>query len=304
MNVETLGFFVFDIHINHYAIRPSIQRNDFHKTVSGRNQGVLFRTFSLRSPLHCRRHSRCALTFPRAKFQCSHRAVLALFCMICCLHPIDVRFLQAIWPPEWYLQLPSFFAFYVSRGRAGRSNPFIRTLCFHFAITWSLPSTCHMQGDWYCLTFRKIMLSIQVICCQTSTMLWYDTSYRRKFVQSSESMTSPLHILAWVYLLVSKPPSASLHVLALHFQPPLFVLHPLSHYSIRKFVKTIINFFLPRGAIFPKVKTARFVRSHHCLPTFGSENRFIHPSPHCCIPLLLYCCLPKFGWCQPGRTSG
>jgi len=27
----------------------------------------------------------------------------------------------------------------------------LRTLCFHFAVTWSLLSTCHMQGDWYCL---------------------------------------------------------------------------------------------------------------------------------------------------------
>jgi hypothetical protein len=24
-------------------------------------------------------------------------------------------------------------------------------LCFHFAATWSLLSTCHMQSDWYCL---------------------------------------------------------------------------------------------------------------------------------------------------------
>ena len=29
--------------------------------------------------------------------------------------------------------------------------------------------------------------------------------------------------------------------------------------------------FLPRGTVFPHVKTARFVRWHHSLPTFGSE---------------------------------
>ena len=34
------------------------------------------------------------------------------------------------------LQLPSFLAFYVSKGRApGRSNTSLRTLCFHFAVT-------------------------------------------------------------------------------------------------------------------------------------------------------------------------
>jgi len=31
--------------------------------------------------------------------------------------------------------IASFLAFYVSKGRAGRSNTFLRTLCFHFAVT-------------------------------------------------------------------------------------------------------------------------------------------------------------------------
>jgi len=33
------------------------------------------------------------------------------------------------------LQLPSFLAFYVFKGRAGRSNTSLRTLCCHFAVT-------------------------------------------------------------------------------------------------------------------------------------------------------------------------
>ena len=57
--------------------------------------------------------------------------------------------LQAIWLPEWSLLLPLFLAFYVSKGRTGRSNTSLRLFCVHFAATWSLPSTCHMQGDWY-----------------------------------------------------------------------------------------------------------------------------------------------------------
>ena len=67
------------------------------------------------------------------------------------LHLIAVWSLQAIWLLEWFLQLPSFLAFYVSKGRAGRSNTSLRTLCFHFASIRSLPSTCYIQGDWYCL---------------------------------------------------------------------------------------------------------------------------------------------------------
>jgi len=33
------------------------------------------------------------------------------------------------------LQLPSFLAFYVFKGCAGRSNTSLKTLCFHFAVT-------------------------------------------------------------------------------------------------------------------------------------------------------------------------
>ena len=100
---------------------------------------------------HRRKHCWCAHTSLMANFQCSHRVVLVPFYILYSLHLIVVWFLQAIWRPEWSLQLPSFPAFYVSKGRAGRSNTSLRTLCSHFAVTWSLPSTCHMQGDWYCL---------------------------------------------------------------------------------------------------------------------------------------------------------
>jgi len=100
------------------------------------------------SPFHRRKHCWCAHTSLPANFQCSHRVVLVPFCIIYNLHLIAVWFLHAIWLPEWSLQLPSFLAFYVSKGRAGRSNTSLRTLCFHSAVTWSLPSTCHVQGDW------------------------------------------------------------------------------------------------------------------------------------------------------------
>ena len=78
-----------------------------------------------------------------ANFQCPHRVVLMPFCIIYRLHLTVVWFLQTIWLPEWSLQL----SFYVSEGRAGRRNTSLRTLWFHFALTWSLLSTCHVQGD-------------------------------------------------------------------------------------------------------------------------------------------------------------
>ena len=46
---------------------------------------------------------------------------------------------------------PSYLAFYVSKEREGRSNTSPRTLCFRFAVTWSLLSTYHMQSDWIAL---------------------------------------------------------------------------------------------------------------------------------------------------------
>jgi len=39
--------------------------------------------------------------------------------------------------------------------------------------------------------FKNVLSSIQVFCCKTFTMLWYDVSYRCLCVQSS--MSSPLH---------------------------------------------------------------------------------------------------------------
>jgi len=86
------------------------------------------------SPLRRRRHCWCANTFPPASFQCSHRFVVAHFCIICSLHLIAIWFLPAIWLAAWSLQLPLFLAFYVSRGRAGGSYTSLRTLCFHFAV--------------------------------------------------------------------------------------------------------------------------------------------------------------------------
>ena len=51
-----------------------------------------------------------------------------------------------------------------------------------------MPSTCHMQGDWYCLALPKLAHMISRIFCHQS---WYDASYHCLCVQSS--MSSPLH---------------------------------------------------------------------------------------------------------------
>jgi len=105
----------------------------------------------------------CAIPLQKALLMCLYVSsgkfeVLAPRCSRALLHYLELtpdhRLLFASQLarrlPEWSLQLPSFLAFYVSKGRAGRSNTSIRTLCFHFAVTWCLLSTCHVQGDWYC----------------------------------------------------------------------------------------------------------------------------------------------------------
>jgi len=37
------------------------------------------------------------------------------------------------------------------QGTRGSFKYFHKNNMLYFAVTWSLPSTCHMQGDWYCL---------------------------------------------------------------------------------------------------------------------------------------------------------
>ena len=133
------------------------------------------------------------------------------------------------------LQLPSFLAFYVSEERACRSNTSLRTLCFHAPITWSLPCSCHMHGDWYCL-------ALMVLACTHD--------FKNFFHQSKCSaarispcfgtmphivacVCSPLchhlhtisHIVTWVCSFVFKHMLASLHVFAAHSLLLLFVLH-------------------------------------------------------------------------------
>jgi len=65
-----------------------------------------------------------------SKFQCSYCVVLVPFCIIYSLYLIAVWYLQAIWLLEGSLQLPSFLAFCVSKGRASSLNTSLRTLSF------------------------------------------------------------------------------------------------------------------------------------------------------------------------------
>jgi len=48
--------------------------------------------------------------------------------------------------------------------------------------------------------FKNFLSSIQVFCCRTFTMLWYDASYRCLCVQSS--MSSPWHHFSYCHLSV------------------------------------------------------------------------------------------------------
>ena len=44
----------------------------------------------------------------------------------------------------------------------GHSNTSLRTLCFQFAATWSLPSTCHTQSYWYCVALPLLFATLVV----------------------------------------------------------------------------------------------------------------------------------------------
>jgi len=64
----------------------------------------------------------------------------------------------SLWSLWWSLQLPSFLAFYVSKGRAGRPNTSLRTIYFHSAVMWSLLCTCHHDVGW-------LILSCSALAC-------------------------------------------------------------------------------------------------------------------------------------------
>ena len=71
--------------------------------------------------------------------------------------------------------------------------------------------------------FKNFLSSIQVFCCKTFTMLWYDSSYRCLCVQSS--MSSPLHHFSYCHLSVliclQAPVSLSLYLCTSFSAAPL-----------------------------------------------------------------------------------
>ena len=91
-----------------------------------------------------------------------HMSDVVPFCIIYSLHLFVVWFLQAIWLPEWSLQLPSFLAFYVSKGRAGRSNTSLRTLVTFTPLFISSPECAHLSPNTCKILFMLLHL---ILCC-------------------------------------------------------------------------------------------------------------------------------------------
>jgi len=123
------------------------------------------------------------------------------------LHLIAVWILQAIELLEWSKQLPSFLAFCVSKRRAGRSNfkyfpkNALLSFCHNMKSANHVPYVVYLILPCSALActhnFKNFLSSIQVFCCKTFTLLWYDVSYRSLCVQSS--MSSPLHHLSYCH---------------------------------------------------------------------------------------------------------
>jgi len=207
---------------------------------------------------------------------CLHRVVLVPFGINCILYLIAVWFWQTIWLREWFLQLPSFFVFCVSKGRAGRSNTFLRTLCFILQQNEVCRPRAVCRLISYCCALArthdvKNFLSIQVFCCKTFIMLWYDTSNRCLCVQSSTS--SPLQTLLYrrlsVLICLQAPASLSLCFCTSFSAAPLRVASLILLLNV-EWRSWYITFPASRHSFF-HVKAAQFVRWHHSLPTFGSK---------------------------------
>jgi len=127
-----------------------VQRACWHTDDSTWSVGQLWQL----SQFQHRKHCWCAHMSLPEKNQCSHHVVLVPFCIIYSLHLIAVWFLQAIWLLEWSLQLPSFLAFYVSKGRAGPFKYFPKN---------ALLSFCHIVA-WVCsFASKHLQASLHVL---------------------------------------------------------------------------------------------------------------------------------------------
>ena len=79
-------------------------------------------------------------------------SVLALRCSRALLHNLQHRLILASHlTTEMIPAIAIISRLLCHQGTRGSFKYFLRTLCFHFAVTWSLLSMYHMQGDWYCL---------------------------------------------------------------------------------------------------------------------------------------------------------
>jgi len=211
-----------------------------------------------------------------ANFQCSHRVVLVPFCIICSPHLIAVWFLQAIWLPEWSLQLPSFFALYVCKGGVGRSNTFLRTLCFRFAVH----EVCRPRA--ICRVIDIVLLCpsshtwFQEFSVINPSVLLQDLYHALVRCLVSLLMCAVLYVITFTPSFISSP--ECVHLSPSTCEPLIMFLHLIlcSSYCIpHAIIKCRIDdleklLSLPRGTVISHIKTARFVRWNHSLPTFGS----------------------------------
>ena len=174
-------------------------------------------------------------------------SVLALYCSRALLHNLQFTSDHCLIfrKPFGYQNDPCnchHFSPFMSQGTHGSSQYFPQNALLSFCR--NMKSAVHVSyAGWLILPcsalarthdFKNFLSSIQVFCCKTFTMLWYNSSYRCLCVQSSEvvcrHLYTTLHIVAWVCSFVSKHLLASLHVFAPHSLLPLSVLHPSRYY--------------------------------------------------------------------------
>jgi len=174
------------IHVNYYAIRPAVP-----KTISVKHCRVEIMAFSF-VLFHRDRFSISNCLF-RQRFSSAY--LLKLFLLPQCVHTTD--FIRCDTPELTCWCLCSLHA--DIQMSPGEVVGFPKNAALSFCR--NMKSAAHVPcAGWLILfcsapacthDFKNFLSSIQVFCCKTFTVLWYDASYRCLCVQSS--MSSPLH---------------------------------------------------------------------------------------------------------------
>ena len=217
----------------------------------------------LLSPFHKRRYCWCAHMSPPANFECSHLVVLVPFCIICSLHLIASLIFASHLATGMIHAIAIISRLSCLQGTRGLfkyfpKNALLSFCCktksaFHVPCAGWLILSCSALAHTY--DFKNFLSLIQVFCCKTFIMLCYDISYSCLCVQSPEcahlSPSTCKLLLIFLHLILCCPSPYCIPHAIIECRMTILKRSPASMHG------------------FLHMKTARFVRWHHSLPTFN-----------------------------------